>query len=51
VDQMMGYLSSCTDEHIRKDIVRKVCHRRGSSQTAPSPSPSLEARGTVSRPS
>ncbi|GLC48271.1 hypothetical protein PLESTB_000077700 [Pleodorina starrii] len=25
VDKMMGYLSSCTDEHIRRDIVRKVC--------------------------
>ncbi|GIL83137.1 hypothetical protein Vretimale_11456 [Volvox reticuliferus] len=35
VDKMMGFLSSCTDEHIRKDIVRKVCDL--AERYAPSP--------------
>ncbi|EFJ52222.1 hypothetical protein VOLCADRAFT_87158 [Volvox carteri f. nagariensis] len=35
VDKMMGYLGSCTDEHIRKDIVRKVCDL--AERYAPSP--------------
>ncbi|KAG2486441.1 hypothetical protein HYH03_014888 [Edaphochlamys debaryana] len=35
VDKMMGYLGTCSDDHIRRDVVRKVCDL--AERYAPSP--------------